>query len=121
MPAPIEIVSIIDAEPNVVFDLEVDVDVHAASLHGSRKTATTSTDRRQLVLGDEVTFRAGHFGIRWCMTSRVTAFHRPYHFVDEQTRGPFRTMRHEHYFRDLDGHRTQMIDRMTISAPYGPF
>ncbi|SCF27677.1 SRPBCC family protein [Micromonospora chokoriensis] len=119
MAALIEIVSVICADPTVVFDLERDVDVHAASLHGSRETATTSTGRRRLTLGDEVTFRARHLGLRWRMTSRITAYERPHRFVDEQTRGPFRALRHEHLFRDVDG-GTQMIDRMTVTAPLGP-
>lgn len=120
MPALIEVVSVINAAPSVVFDLTLDVDVHTASLPASRETATTSTGRRQLALGDEVTFHARHFGLPWRMTSRITAYERPYHFVDEQTRGPFRALRHEHHFQDLDGGRTQMTDRMTISAPLGP-
>ncbi|GIJ22907.1 SRPBCC family protein [Micromonospora lutea] len=120
MPALIEVVSVINAAPSVVFDLTLDVDVHTASLPASRETATTSTGRRQLVLGDEVTFHARHFGLAWRMTSRITAYERPYRFVDEQTRGPFRALRHEHQFQDFDGVRTQMTDRMTISAPLGP-
>ncbi|MEE6263941.1 SRPBCC family protein [Plantactinospora sonchi] len=120
MPASIEIVSLIHADPGVVFDLELDVDVHAASLPGSQETAKTSSGRRQLALGDEVTFRARHFGVRWRMTSRITVYERPHRFVDEQTRGPFRVLRHEHHFEDLDGSGTQMTDRMTISAPMGP-
>ncbi|UQU62699.1 SRPBCC family protein [Couchioplanes caeruleus] len=120
MPAVIEVVSLIDAAPAAVFDLELDVDVHADSLAGSRETATTATGRRRLVLGDEVTFRARHFGLRWRMTSRISAYERPYRFVDEQTRGPFRAMRHEHRFEDLGDGRTRMTDRMTIRAPFGP-
>ncbi|MFC4019934.1 hypothetical protein ACFOW4_18590 [Micromonospora sp. GCM10011542] len=54
------------------------------------------------------------------MTSRVTVYERPYRFVDEQTRGPFSALRHEHHFQDLDGGATRMIDRLTISAPWGP-
>jgi ligand-binding SRPBCC domain-containing protein len=103
----------------VVFDLELDVDVHAASLPASQERATTSTGRRQLALGDEVTFRARHFGLPWRMTSRITEYERPYRFVDEQTRGPFRVLRHEHRFQDLDGAGTRMTDRLTIAAPLG--
>ncbi|MFY1672790.1 SRPBCC family protein [Plantactinospora sp. WMMB334] len=112
--------SVIDAAPNVVFDLELDVNVHAASLHGSQETATTSTGRRRLTLGDDVTFHARHFGLWWCMTSRITAYERPSRFVDEQTRGPFSALHHEHLFQVLDGGETQMTDRLTISAPLGP-
>ncbi|WP_208020931.1 SRPBCC family protein [Verrucosispora sioxanthis] len=120
MPALIEVVSVIDAAPSAVFDLTLDVDVHAASLPASGETATTSTGRRQLALGDEVTFHARHLGLRWHMTSRVTAYERPYRFVDEQTQGPFRSLRHEHQFQDVNGVRTQMTDRMTVTAPFGP-
>ncbi|MBQ1051952.1 SRPBCC family protein [Micromonospora sp. C51] len=120
MPALIEVVSVINAAPSVVFDLTLDVDVHTASLPASRETATTSTGLPQLALGDEVTFHARHFKLPWRMTSRISAYERPYHFVDDQTQGPFRALRHEHHFQDLDGLRTQMTDRMTITAPLGP-
>lgn len=116
----IEVVSVINAAAATVFDLELDVDVHAESLAKSRETARTTSGHRHLGLGDEVTFRARHFGWRWSMTSRITAYHRPYHFVDEQTRGPFRALRHEHHFEDLGDRRIRMTDRMTIRAPLGP-
>jgi hypothetical protein len=90
MAVTILVVSTIGAVPERVFDLKLDVDVHAASQHGSGETAATRDGRRRLLLGDEVTFRARHFGIRWRMTSRITAYERPCRFVDEQIRGPFR-------------------------------
>ena len=120
MPALIEVVTEIDAAAGVVFGLELDMDVHAASLAASGETATTSTGRPSVGLGDEVTFRARHFGIVWRMTSRVTSYEPPRRFVDEQVRGPFRALRHEHVFDDLGGGRTRMTDRMTVSAPLGP-
>jgi len=116
----IEVVSIINADAATVFDLELDVDVHTESLAKSRETATTTSACRRLGLGDEVTFRARHLGRRWNMTSRITAYNRPYHFVDEQTRGPFRALRHEHHFADLGDGRIRMTDRMTVCAPLGP-
>jgi ligand-binding SRPBCC domain-containing protein len=119
VPAGIEVVTVIDAPVSVVFDLELDVDLHAASLSRSRETATTNTGRRHLSLGDEATFDARHLGLRWRMTSRITAYDRPHRFIDEQTRGPFRTLHHEHVFLDLGNGRTRMIDRMRITAPGG--
>lgn len=116
MPALIEVVTDIGAAPGVVFGLELDMDVHAASLAGSGETAATSTGERTVGPGDEVTFRARHFGVVWRMTSRVTAYDPPRRFVDEQVRGPFRAMRHEHVFDDLGGGRTRMTDRMTVSS-----
>jgi ligand-binding SRPBCC domain-containing protein len=119
VPALIEIVTEIDAACDVVFGLELDMDVHAASLAASGETAATSTGRRRVALGDEVTFRARHFGLVWHMTSRIVAYEPPRHFVDEQVRGPFRALRHEHVFDDLGAGRTRMTDRMTVSAPLG--
>ena len=52
------------------------------------------------------------------MTSRVTAFTPPHRFVDEQVRGPFSRMTHEHLFVPA-GNATQMIDRVSFTAPLG--
>jgi ligand-binding SRPBCC domain-containing protein len=120
VPVVVEVSSVIGAAPSLVFDLELDVDVHASSQQRHAETATTSTGLRHLALGDEVTFRARHFGLRWQMTSRITVYERPHRFVDEQIQGPFHALRHEHHFQDLDGLRTRMTDRMIITAPWGP-
>lgn len=115
----IEVVTLIAAEPAVVFDLELDVEVHAASLQGSRVTAGTSTGRTVLGLGDDVTFSARHLGLWFTMTSRITSYRRPTWFVDEQVDGPFTAMRHEHLFVALGHRRTLMCDRMTVEVPGG--
>lgn len=115
MSAVIEVVSLLNAAPVAAFDLELDVDGHAASLSESRETAMTSTGRQRP--GDDVTFRARHLGFRWRMASRITACERPPHFVDEQVRGPFRSVRHEHRFGDLGDGRTRMTDRLWSRAP----
>jgi ligand-binding SRPBCC domain-containing protein len=119
MPVLIEVVTIIHAPPVRVFDLELDVDVHTASLATSGETATTSTGLRQLRLDDEVTLFARHLGLPWRMTNRITAYDRPHRFVDEQTRGPFHALHHEHLFDDLAAGGTRMTDRMSITAPAG--
>lgn len=120
VPALIEVVTEIDAASDVVFDLELDMDIHTASLAASGETAATSTGRRRVAFGDEVTFRARHLGLAWRMTSRITAYEPPRRFVDEQIRGPFRALRHEHLFHDLGDSWTRMTDLMTVSAPFGP-
>ncbi|MFK5691397.1 cyclase [Ornithinimicrobium sp. LYQ92] len=119
MPEMIEVITEIAAPCAVVFDLELDVDVHAASLAGSRERAVTLNGRRALQLGDEVTFRAHHFGVPWRMSSRITAYERPRRFVDEQTSGPFTSLRHEHLFDAVTDEHTRMTDRLHITAPFG--
>lgn len=115
----VEVVTLVRCPPERLFDLELDMDAHSASLARSGETATTSTGRPVLGLGDEVTFRARHLGVVWTMRSRVTAYDRPGRFVDEQVHGPFRSMRHEHLFEDAGGGVTRMTDRMTVEAPLG--
>jgi ligand-binding SRPBCC domain-containing protein len=115
----IEVVTLVRADAATVFDLELDADVHAASMAASGERATTSTGRAGLGLGDEVTFSARHLGRTWRLTSRVTEYDRPRRFVDEQVRGPFRRMRHDHLFEPVDG-LTRMTDRMSFTAPLGP-
>jgi ligand-binding SRPBCC domain-containing protein len=120
MTARVELTTLVRAPATAVFDLELDVDAHADSLRRSGETATTRSGRRQLQLGDEVTFTARHFGLRWTLTSRVTDYERPRRFVDEQTRGPFQQMRHEHLFEEIGPNHTHMTDRMTASLAFGP-
>jgi ligand-binding SRPBCC domain-containing protein len=117
---PIEVVTVISAAPETVFDLELDVDAHTASLPGTGETATTSTGRPSLGLDDEVTFRGRHLGFWWTMTTKVTVYERPHRFVDEQVRGPFQVLRHEHLFEALDSGTTRMTDRMSAILPWGP-
>ena len=40
-------------------------------------------------LGQTVTWQARHFGLPFRMTSKITEYERPTHFVDEQVSGPF--------------------------------
>jgi ligand-binding SRPBCC domain-containing protein len=116
----VEVVTVIRAAPATVFDLELDADVHAASMAASGETATTSTGRPVLDLGDEVSFTGRHFGLPWRLASRITALDRPHRFVDEQVRGPFRRMRHEHLFEAVGDGTTRMTDRISFTAPLGP-
>jgi ligand-binding SRPBCC domain-containing protein/ketosteroid isomerase-like protein len=84
----------------------------------SRERAIAGVTRGRMGLQDDVTWRAWHFGLRWTMTNRITAFDRPRRFVDEQVRGPFASFRHEHRF-DAEPGGTLMVDRVEFSAPLG--
>ncbi|MNV99724.1 hypothetical protein D3C71_1951230 [compost metagenome] len=68
--------------------------------------------------GETVTFEARHFGISQKHKSLISAYNRPYHFVDEMLQGTFKSMRHEHEFIDL-GNRTLMKDTLCFEAPMG--
>lgn len=109
----------ISAPAEVVFDLSLDIDAHMASMADSKERAIGGVTSGLIGLGEEVTWRARHFGIPFTMTSRVTELHRPRRFVDEQQRGPFRRFHHEHLFESVDGGGTEMIDRLSFDAPVG--
>ncbi|MEU4834767.1 SRPBCC family protein [Streptosporangium sp. NPDC023615] len=116
-----EIVTHVMAPPERVFDISLDVDVHLASMAGSSEKAVGGVTGGGMGLGDTVTWRARHFGVRWRMTSTISAYDRPGRFVDEQVSGPFERWYHAHFFRP-DGHGgTVMRDVVEFAAPFGPF
>lgn len=69
-------------------------------------------------LGETVTWEATHFGVRQNLTSRITAFNRPYHFRDEQIKGAFKSILHDHYFEQR-GDDVLMKDIFNFESPLG--
>ncbi|MGO4105117.1 SRPBCC family protein [Leifsonia sp. YAF41] len=100
------------------FDLARSIDVHVDSMSRSRERAIGGVTGGLIAEGEEVTWRARHFGIPFRLTSRITEMAIPRSFVDKQVRGPFRSFRHEHTFSEHQG-RTTMIDHVEFSAPFG--
>lgn len=99
-----------------LFDVSLDIDAHVASMERSGERAISGVVSGHIDLGQEVTWRARHFGVWFTMTSRITALDRPTRFVDEQVRGPFRSFRHEHRFDDVNG-VTIMTDTIDLASP----
>jgi ligand-binding SRPBCC domain-containing protein len=107
------------APPNRVFAASLSIDDHLASMAASGEQVIAGVVAGRIGLGQTVTWRARHFGIKWTMTSQISELEEPDRFVDEQLRGPFKTFRHEHLFRSIaDG--TDMLDSITFQAPLGP-
>jgi ligand-binding SRPBCC domain-containing protein len=102
-----------------MFDRARDIGLHTASQSAADERAVAGVVTGLIGLGEEVTWRARHFGVPLLLTSRITAFDAPHRFVDEQVRGPFARFRHEHLF-EADGIGSVMIDRLEYAAPLGP-
>lgn len=102
-----------------LFDLARSIDAHKDSMALSREEAIAGVTSGLISLGEEVTWRAWHFGIPLQMTSRITEMESPDYFVDEQVKGPFRRFRHFHEFSQ-DPAGTTMVDRVEFTAPFGP-
>lgn len=107
----------IAASPSAVFDLARDIGAHVASMRGSRERAVAGVTSGRMDLGDSVTFRARHFGAWFTLTARITEMEEPTRFVDEQTRGPFRSFRHEHVFEATAQGGTRMTDTIDLASP----
>jgi ligand-binding SRPBCC domain-containing protein len=112
----IDLITDIAAQPDVCFDLSLDVGVHLAAAPGQRVVGGVREGRMKL--GEHVTWSARHFGVRWRMTSKIVDYQRPHTFVDEMQRGPFGCWRHQHIF-EKTGYGTRMIDHVAFASPFG--
>lgn len=130
----LEEVTIICAPVERVFDLARSIDVHVLGNvhHGEQAVAAARQDaegRPQVTtgligMGEQVTWRARHFFVRQHLTSAITGYDRPRYFQDTMLRGAFRSMQHDHFFRELpaDGggqRATEMRDVFRFAAPLG--
>ena len=110
----------INALPAVCFDMARSADAHVESARLTGERAVSGVTTGMLNLGDEVTWRARHFGVTQDLTSRIVAFDRPHHFRDEMVRGAFRRIVHDHYFEPAAAGGTRMADVFDFTAPLGP-
>lgn len=110
---------IIPASPEAVFDLSLDVGLHLASQSSRGERAVGAVVSGTLGEGDQITWSARHFGIRFRMTSIVFDVDRPRWFRDRQTKGPFGAFRHTHEFEPTEG-GTLMRDTIEFRSPFGP-
>lgn len=99
-----------------LFDVSLSIDEHVSSMAHTGEAAVGGVTSGSIGLGETVTWRARHFGIRFTMSSRITSLDRHRRFVDEQVRGPFRSFHHEHLFA-RDGDQSVMTDTLTIRSP----
>lgn len=109
----------IPAPARECFDLSLSVDAHTRSMAHSNERIVAGVRAGVMRLGDTVTWRARHFGVAFTMTSRITEYDAPHHFVDEQASGPFRHWSHRHVFAEDDG-VTLMTDVVEFASPLGP-
>ncbi len=114
----IELKTKINAKIKICFDLSCSVDLHTISTSKTNEKAIAGVTSGLIKLNDFITWEATHFGIRQQLTSKITQFEKPYYFRDEQLKGAFKFMKHDHYFEEKDG-ITIMTDHFEFSSPYG--
>src|SRR2546427_12849864 len=98
--ARLDLVTRIAAPRERCFDLARSVELHMRSTAATGETAVAGRLGGLLALGEEVTWRARHFGVWQQLTSQITAYERPTHFRDSMVRGAFARLDHDHIFLD---------------------
>jgi ligand-binding SRPBCC domain-containing protein len=101
------------------FDAARDIDLHMKTVWpNTEEKAIAGVTQGLIELGETVTFRATHFGIRQSLTSKIIEFNRPYRFTDKMQIGAFKSMKHVHEFIE-QGEGTIMKDTLEFQSPLG--
>jgi ligand-binding SRPBCC domain-containing protein len=100
------------------FDLSRSIDFHLQSASHTGEQAIGGVTSGLIGEGQEVVWRAKHFGLWLRMRVRITGFEPPFYFQDSMIEGPFRLFTHDHNF-ETKGFTTAMADRITFRSPAG--
>ncbi len=114
----IRLETFINAPIERCFDLSLSVDLHHHSVAHTHERPIAGVTTGVMKLGDTVTWEAVHFGVKQHLTSKITAYERPYRFTDEMVRGAFQEIHHLHEFV-AQPPGTLMIDVFLFRAPLG--
>lgn len=112
----IELTTIINAPIGRCFDLARSIDLHKLSTEGTNEEAIAGITSGLIGKGEQVTWRAKHFGITQTLTSKITEFEYPFCFRDEMVKGTFKMIKHDHLFGEA-GDKTVMRDRFEFESP----
>jgi ligand-binding SRPBCC domain-containing protein len=113
----LELTTLIHAAIERCFDLSRSVDLHVRSTADTGERAIAGVTSGLIGPGEQVTWRAKHFGIWQDLTSKITAFEQPNYFQDTMVRGAFRSFKHDHYFSEFGDGKTAMRDVLKFAAP----
>src|SRR4249920_660303 len=114
----IHLTTFIAAPVERVFDLSRNIDLHKQSMTRHKEEAVAGI-RFGLIEKDEtVTWKAKHLFKTRLLRSKITEMKKPMVFVDEQSQGDFKMLKHEHHFKSCDN-GTIMIDVVQFEIPYG--
>jgi ligand-binding SRPBCC domain-containing protein len=116
----ITLTTYINAPIQLVFDCARSIDIHQQSTAKTNEKAVAGRLSGLCELGDQVTWRAKHFGIYQQLSSQITKFKAPFYFQDRMLKGAFSYIKHDHYFEEKDG-TTIMKDVFDYGVPYQIF
>ncbi len=114
----IELKTIINSTLDICFDLSRSIDLHKISTAKTNEEAIEGITSGLINLNETVTWQGTHFGIRQKLTSKITAFDKPNYFRDEQIKGAFKSIYHEHKFEQIEN-KILMTDIFEFQSPFG--
>ncbi|MDP9229768.1 MAG: SRPBCC family protein [Bacteroidota bacterium] len=114
----IHLTTFIAAPVNRVFDLSRSVELHKESMKKYKERAVGGTTFGFLERNDTVTWLAKHLMKTRVLRVKISDYKRPDLFIDEQIKGDFKMMKHEHHFKPCEN-GTIMIDIFSFETPYG--
>ena len=114
----IHLTTFIAAPVERVFDLSRNIDLHKESMSKHREEAVAGVRFGLIEKDESVTWKAKHLFKTRLHRSRITEMVKPSIFIDEQSKGDFKMMKHEHHFKPVDN-GTIMIDIIHFETPYG--
>lgn len=116
----IKLTTFIQSSQEIVFDLSRSIDLHKISTQKTDEEAIAGKITGLIEMNEWVTWKAKHFGIYQKLTSKITAFERPFSFTDEMTKGAFKSFKHQHIFKKTEN-EIEMIDIFEYKSPFGVF
>ncbi|WP_163399623.1 SRPBCC family protein [Flavobacterium fluviatile] len=108
----------IKAPKQTVFDVSRNIDIHQQSAAPSKEKAIAGVTSGLISFNETVTWRGRHFGFYLTHKSRITVMTFYDYFVDEMVEGKFKSFRHEHFFKEING-VTIMTDQLQYETPFG--
>lgn len=118
--AKIYLETFINADIRKVFDLSRDIDLHQKSTAKTNEKAIAGKTYGLIELGETVTWCAKHLGFYQTLTTKITEMESPKMFTDIMTEGAFKSMKHQHIFKEKD-RKTCMVDIFEFESPFGIF
>lgn len=101
-----------------VFDLSRSIELHKKSMSQNQEQVVSGTISGLIEYQETVTFKAKHLFKNRILKSKITAMKKPLSFTDEMVAGDFKSMKHEHHFKQIEN-GTLMIDIFHFESPYG--
>ncbi|HCM34095.1 SRPBCC family protein [Chryseobacterium sp.] len=110
--------TLINADIQCVFDWARNIDLHQESTSRTHEKAIAGRTSGCIEENETVTWKAKHLGVYQTLTTKIISMDKPSQFTDEMQKGAFKSMRHQHIFKMLEG-KTLMIDIFEFESPLG--